>query len=374
VYFESSMLVLGSELLFERHNFRSTGLVSALLIGMFALTGFCTSVYKHQRTNLGRRHYAEGQRLESTGDIEAAVEEYRKALIFAPDDTDYRISFASALIGTGRFEEAESHIDQLLQEDPTNGALNRMRARLAERQNRTSAAIDYYQRAVYEYWPPNRIAERAQARWELIHLLERAGRREEAVGELMTLYANTSIGPSGKLDIGFALLRDGASSEAAQIFRDAVRTAPRDARPHQGLGEADLASGEFVSARHEFERALKLDGQNKEAVGSLALTNTIIDMDPDLPALTSAERRRRSANLLRRVVFLLRQCSGGIGADDRFVAADNLLSGGQVKNADVPFEMQNLAKQLWKDQTSICPDSPPSDPAVNRVMDRMSRE
>jgi Flp pilus assembly protein TadD len=368
------MLVAGSELLFEGTNFRSTGLVSALLVGVFALTGFCTSFYKHQRANLGAKHYAEGQRLESTGDIDSAVEEYRRALIFAPDDTDYRISFASALIGAGRFDEAESHIEQLLQEDPTNGALNRMRAHLAERQNRTAAAIDYYQRAVYEYWPPNKLAERARARWELIHLLENSGRREEAVGELMTLYANTTISPAGKLNIGFALLRDNAISEATQVFREASRTAPKDAQPHRGLGEAYLASGEFVSARHEFERAIKLDGQSKDAANLLALTNAIIDMDPDLPALTAAERRRRSTNLLRRVVYLLRQCSGGIGTDQRFATADNLLKGEGVKNADVPFEMQNLAKQLWKDQTSICPDGSPADAAVSRVMDRMSRE
>lgn len=331
-------------------------------------------MYKHQRTTLGRRHYAEGQRLERSGDIEAAVEEYRRALIFAPDDTEYRISFASALIGAGRFEEAESHIEQLLQEDPTNGVLNRMRAHLAVRQKRTAAAIDYYQRAVYEYWPPGRLAERATARWELIALLEKAGRREEAIGELMTLYANTSISPTSKLDIGFALLRDQAPSEAAQIFRDAIRVAPKDATPHRGLGESYLASGEFVSARHEFERALKLDPQNKPAANSLALANTIIDIDPDLPALSNAERRRRSINLLRRIVALLEQCSGGIGVDDRFTAADNLLKGGPVKNPDVPFEMQNLAKQLWNDQTDICPDGLPSDPAISRVMDRMSRE
>lgn len=341
---------------------------------MFALTGFCTSVYNHQRTSLGRRHYAEGQRLESTGDVESAVEEYRRALIFAPDDTEYRISFASSLISAGRFDEAESHIEQLLQDDPTNGVINRMRAHLAERQNHTAAAIDYYQRAVYEYWPQNRLAERGRARWDLINLLEKAGRREEAVGELMTLYANTTISPDAKLDIGFALLRDSAGSEAAQVFREAVRTAPKDSRPHRGLGEAYLASGEFVSARHEFERALKLDGQDKEAARSLTLTNSIIDMDPDLPALTSAERRRRSGNLLKRVVNLLRQCSGGIGVDDRFATADNLLKGEGGKNADIPFEMQDLAKQLWKDQTSICPDSPSTDPAVTRVMDRMWRE
>jgi Flp pilus assembly protein TadD len=368
------MLVRGSELLFERTSFRSTGLVSALLVGTFALTGFCTSIYKHQRTNLGRRHYADGQRLETGGDVESAVEEYRRALIFAPDDTEYRISLASALISAGRFDEAESHIDQLLQDDPTNGVINRMRAHLAERQNHTAAAIDYYQRAVYEYWPQNRLPERARARWELISLLEKAGRREEAVGELMTLYANTSISPDTKLDVGFALLRDSAPSEAAQVFREAARTAPKDSRPHRGLGQTYLASGEFVSARHEFERALKLDAQDKDAAKLLTLTNAIIDIDPDLPGLSSAERRRRSTNLLKRVVSLFRQCSGGVGIDDRFARADNLLSGEKVKSSDIAFEMQNLAKQLWKDQTSICPDSPPSDQAVWRVMDRMSRD
>src|SRR3954453_9073098 len=222
------MLVAGSELLFGRTNFRSTGLVSGLLLGMFALTGFCTSVYKHQRTSLGQKHYTGGRRLEGAGQLDAAIEEYRKALIFAPDDADYRISFVSALIGAGRFEEAESHIEQLLQGDPPHGVLNRMRAHLAERQKRSAAAIEYYQRPVYEYWPPDKLPERATARWELIKLLEKAGRREEAIGELMTLYANTSVPPGGKLDIGFALIRDNAPSEAAQVFREAIRLAPKD--------------------------------------------------------------------------------------------------------------------------------------------------
>lgn len=361
-------------MLFEKTNLRSTVLVSAFLVGVFALTAFCSSIYKHQKRTLGERHYSQGIGLEKKGDLEAAVEEYRRALIFSPDDVDYRISLTSALIGSGRLDEAESHIEQLLEEDPTNGVLNRMRARLAERQNHTASAIEYYQRAVYEYWPPNRLPERGQARWELVHLLENSGRREEAVGELMTLYANTSIGPGGKLDVGFALLRDGAISEAAQVFRDAVRNNPKDALPHRGLGETYLASGEYVSARHEFERALRLNPKDKESANSLASTNSIIDMDADLPGLTSAERLRRSVNLLRRVVSLLRQCSGGIGTDDRFQSADNLLKGIYSKGTDVPFEMQNLARQLWNDQTSICPDSPPSDSAVARVMDRMSRE
>src|SRR5206468_5202161 len=163
------------------------------------------------------------------------------------------------------------------------------------------------------------------------------------------------VGPSGKLDIGFALLRDGAISEATQVFRDASKNAAKDARPHRGLGEAYLASGEFVSARHEFERAIRLDPQDKQAASSLAVANTIIDMDPELPGVSSSERYRRSTNLLKRIVALLRQCSGGVGVDDRFARADNLLQGGKVKSADVALEMQNLAKELWNNQANICP-------------------
>src|SRR5207245_1392094 len=103
-----------------------------------------SSAYQRQKKSLGQRHYALGRGLEQKGDLPAAVEEFRRALIFSPDEPDYRISFASALIGSGRLEEAESHIEQLLQEDPTNGVLNRMRALLAQHRNNIPTAIDYY--------------------------------------------------------------------------------------------------------------------------------------------------------------------------------------------------------------------------------------
>lgn len=358
----------------DKTNLRSTTLIAIVLVVAFALTGFFSSAYQREKRTLGRRHYSEGIALEKKGDLAAAVEEYRKALIFSPDDADYRISFAAALIGSGHLEEAESHIDQLLQEDPTNGVLNRMRAKLSQGKNNISQAIDYYQRAVYEYWPQDRLAERAQARWELIGLLEKAGRREESVGELMTLYANTTISPKSKIDIGFSLLKDGASSEAAQVFRDLIRAAPKDAEPHRGLGEAYLISGEYVSARHEFERALRLDPSFKAAASSLALTNAIIDMDPDLPGLKNSERLRRSQNLLKRVVDDLSECSGGIGFKDRAEEANNLMNGSKASDSDVPLQMRNLAQRLWSEQTTICPDGPPKDTPVSKVLDRMSRE
>ncbi|MBV9085637.1 MAG: tetratricopeptide repeat protein, partial [Acidobacteriaceae bacterium] len=85
----------------------------------FLLTGAITSAYKSQRISRGRAHYEEAERLMHEDRAADAVQEYRKALLFLPENTQYRLSLALALIDTGRLDEAESHLDQLLAEDPT---------------------------------------------------------------------------------------------------------------------------------------------------------------------------------------------------------------------------------------------------------------
>src|SRR5947199_10549705 len=105
----------------------------------------------------------------------------------------------------------------------------------------------------------------------------------------MTLYANASSDPASRTNVGFALLQNGASSEAMQVFRAETLERPRDPETHRGLGQAFFASGQYVSARHEFERALRLHPGEQQATTALALTNSVIDMDPDLPGLSGAE-------------------------------------------------------------------------------------
>lgn len=322
---------------------------------------------------MASQHYQAGERLSTAGERSEAVEEYRKALLFSPDNTDYRVSLARALIDDGRLDEAQSHLEQLLQEDPTNGILNLMLARIALARRHSNQAIAYYERAVYEYWPTSQLPERRTARWELIDLLSGAGRRNEAVAELMQLYANTSNTNAEKSAVGFRLLNYAATSEALQVFRDILRVQPDNPEAHRGLAEAYFASGDYVSARHEFQRAVHLNVADHESLEDLALDNSVIDLDPALGGITAAERLRRSENLLRRMLAVFDSCQGQNAADVRLAEARKLLNGKHPLNSDAGLAMQQDALALWSNRAEFC-STTPSDRALETVLARLARE
>lgn len=347
--------------------------VSLLLIAAFSATGFLTSIYRREKVALGERHYVDGQHLEKQSDMEGAVEEYRKALLYSPDRAEYRLSFASALVAAGHLDEAESHIDQMLQEDPTNGVFNLMRGRIATQRHQMAKAIDFYERAVYEYWPPSRAEDRRSARWELIRLLDQTGRREQGIGELMTMYANSPTDVDLRLRIGFDLLKRSATSEGLQVFRDLDRLAPKRPQVHFGLGQALQTTGDYVSARHEFERALRLDPKDKASMQELAKTNTIIDLNPDMPTLTSAERYRRSQNLLRRVLGQVGECPDAID-NQQVKAAKQALNNKAVRDPDAALQLQTTATQLWNARSSLCGSKSMDDEILRIVLERITNE
>lgn len=358
----------------DKTNLRVSISIAILLVLAFTGTGFLSSVYRRQKAALGERHYQAGRQLDARADVEGAVEEFRKALLYSPDKQEYAYSFAAALVSSGRLDEAESHIDQLLQSDPTNGALNLMRGRIANRRHELTKAIDFYERAVYEYWPPSQAEERRKARWELISLLDQGGRREEVVAELMAMYANAPADYALRLRIGSDLLKRGAISEGTQLFRDATRAMPRNGEAHYGLGQALLASGDFVSARHEFERALRLDSKNRAVSEVLQQTNTVIDLSPEMPSLTYAERFRRSQNLLRRVLNDLSPCSG-TEDETQVSAAQQMLQDPAIrKDPDGALRMQTAAAQLWGRRLKLCGSKTVNDPTLAMALERIGNE
>ena len=350
----------------------------ALVVG-FVVTGFASSAYHRKRANLGTEHYESGRRLEAQGKVEQAVDEYRTALFFSPDKTEYRVSLATALVEAGRLDEAESHLEQLLQEDPTNGRINLLLGRVAVKRGKLKQAIEYYQRGVYEYWPESQLFRRREARWELASLLSKTGERTQFVGELMQLYTNLPPGDTGqKLRVGSLLLANGATSEASRIFQDVLKQQPQNVDALRGMGGAYFNLGDFVSARHQFQKALRLDAKDKESAQRLALTNDVIDMDAALPYITSAEQLRRNKNLLARVIKDLDACFRvGAGAGDprhqRLDQARQLL-GQRVKGEDAALAMQRTAARLWADKGAFCGAAAPQDRALDTVFARIGNE
>lgn len=386
-------------MLFGQNTFQATLTVCVTLVIAFVVTGFASSSYHQEQRSLGQQHYALGQSLQARGELESALEEYRKALIFAPNNTDYRLSLATALLDAGRLEEAQSHLEQLSQENPTSGRINLLLGRLAVQQHKLQQAVDYYQRGVYEYWPESELPMRRQARWELASLLNQTGDRSGFIAELMQLYTNLPVDATvEKLKIGYLLQSSGATSEAQRIFQDLAKLAPDSSEVHRGLGEVDFSSGQYVTARHEFQKALRLDPKNQASSQALALTNEVIDMDPAMPYITLVEQERRSRNLLSRVVKDLENCNPGATApvatgpamqppggpplgtaappdpyQQKLLDAKKLLSGNQKDN-DLGLSMQKTAAQLWADKTHICQLVTPTDHTLDTVFARIAHE
>jgi Flp pilus assembly protein TadD len=342
--------------------------VFALLIGALVFTGFAASFYGRERQSFGEMHDRRGEELRAQGKPGEAAEEFRKALLFSPDKTEYRVSLGAALIAAGRLDEAQAHLEQLLQDDPTNGRLNVMLAEVAARRHHTQQAIDFYHRAVYEYWPEKQASDRRKARWELVGLLGQAGRRNEAVGELMQLYANAPADPKIRSKVGFLLLQYGATSESARVFRDLVRDTPQDAQAHTGLGDAYFAMGDFVSARHEYQRVVRLAPKDPQIADKITLTTAVIDLDPGLPDISSSEQYRRSTNLLHRVLVDLGACPVSGVLQQRLDSARALLLTNHSASSDINLDLQNMSLQLWNDRGLFCPKAPVTDRVVEAAL------
>lgn len=356
---------------------RAVALVAIILTGALALTGAASSAYKRERSLLGERHYLTGVSLASQGLNQQAAEEFRKALLFAPESAQYGISLASALVKANDLSEAESHLEELEATDGSNPVIYVELAEIALKRNQIAKAIREYQRAVYEYWPADEIPRRRAARWTLVQLLASQGRRNEAIGELMQLYASSPPGVADRERIGDMLLQFGAVSEATRVFSDVVRTNPESAVAQRGLAQVQFTAGDFVQARHSYQRALHDDPKDAQSIKGLALTNSVIELDPAVAGIGSGERRKRSAALLGRVLQAVGACAGGGSGQDaqrwQYAQgdADRLIAGPHPPDEDVTYEMQQMAIQLWNDRRGYCGDRAPTDPAIDAVIARL---
>ena len=126
--------------------------------------------------------------------------------------------------------------------------------------------------------------------------------------------------------------------------------------------------GDFVAARHEYQRAARLAPKDAQIGDELALTNTVIDVDPGLPDITSGERYRRSSNLLRRVLADLGGCTVSADLQPRLDGARKLLGTKQRAADNASLDIENISQQLWSDRALFCPPTTISDRAVEAAL------
>jgi tetratricopeptide (TPR) repeat protein len=353
-----------------RHALAAVLLVMALLM---VATSFLARAHRTERARRAERRYTRGLELATQGRHQEAAGEYRAALSYAPAATSYRLALASELMALGRLDEAEAHLTELRETDPTSARVNLMLARIAARQDRTEDAVLYYHRAIYGLWDRDPERNRLQTRFELVEFLGEAGERKLGLADLLELAEDAPDDPEVRVRIGRLLLAFGSPYHAGEIFRAVLEMNPRDAAAYTGLGEAEFAAGRYSAARAAFSRALLRDPKDEAAARRLRQATRILELDPTLPRLSSTQRRRRSLELMRESLDALERCESSPAAlrDELSAAAARLLKARRRTESDMDDALA-LAHRAWTARRRYCPKAE-ADQALEIVMEGVAQ-
>jgi tetratricopeptide (TPR) repeat protein len=349
---------------------------------LFAATEYLSRAYRSERGMRARRYFETGRALAAKGQPDEAIEQYRRALAIDRASRQYRLALALALVELGRVNEAQNHLNELLQADPTHGVANRMLARIAAQQGRTEAAITYYHRAIYGYWPERPDENRTEARFELVDLLGKTGARKQAVAQLLQLLdAVAEKDLEAKSRIGRQFLEYGAPTQASEVFRDILRSERQNAAASAGYGEAEFQLGNYRAAQSALRRAIRANADDTSARSRLELVDQILTMDPTLRGLGAAEQHRRSREVLQSTVKAVEQCFASQDAQPSLPVQEQLEAARKVLaatrrppnyNSAVEANL-SLAEQLWEVRMKLCGPVRGSETALARVIAGLSR-
>ena len=348
--------------------------VAAMLVFLFAFTTALNSAYRATRHNRAEGRYLDGQGLFAAGRYEDAAEEFRAALTYVHVDSRFTLALARSLMQLGRWTEAESYLGELRQDDPTNSPVNLMLARIAARDQRSADAIMYYQRALYGYWPDHADDNRIEARLELVDLLDREQRTNQALAELLQLATDVPAGDTAtRLRVAGLLLADGSPPHAAELYRSILAEQPHDGAAEKGLGDSLFATGDYAGARHAYLAARKDGTSDATLEQRLGLCEAVLALDPTVLRISASERFARARELLRRVSESALRC--GALRPDLAAAMQSALSEKNTRRREGDtVEMLTLIGQIWKARQDSCASQPESDAALNLVMAKMQKQ
>jgi tetratricopeptide (TPR) repeat protein len=332
--------------------------ILAAIVGLLLFDTALAKVDITGRKAYAAREFAAGERLIAEGGTEQGIEHLRTASTLDGDNSDYGVALAQAILADGRPGEAEQMLLPLLERNETDGTTNLAMARVLAKEGKLDEAKSYYHRAIYGMWPLGADKIRTAARFELIDLLARSNAKRELLSELLPIQDDSTIDVAQRKRIAHLFVVAGSPARAVVTFRELLRRDPRDADSYVGLAEAALSLGDFATARTDLLAAQKLMPDDSSSLQPrMALTDSVISLDPTQSGLTLPEQVRRSRNLVQMTLTSVRRCLG-VQAPQVAVALDSatllLVSGRAAGQAQSVEQNLSLAEQLWGLRRSRC--------------------
>jgi len=327
-------------------------IVTALLL---SLDLFLARVDRRESDAHAADEYAEGLKLLAAGRAQDAGVRFGAAVAIDRQNVNYALALGQAMLEEGRITDAEATLKALLSRVENDGAVNLTMAHVMMREHRTQEAKAYFHRAIFGRWGADSLFRRTEVRFELIDLLARAGATRELLAELLPLEETTPDSVPLRRRLGRLFILAGSPARAAAIFRQLVLRDRHDGDAYAGMGEAELALGNFRTARADLAEASRLKPNDVGIATNLSLADTVLSLDPTARDIGSHERYVRSRALLARTMSTLGSCAppGGSLLSD---SARTLLSIPPTarREESSAAAMLALASDLWAARPTSC--------------------
>jgi tetratricopeptide (TPR) repeat protein len=289
---------------------RETLLLASIvaLVILFGITGVASNLYHSERKGLAQEWFAKGERALKGKQAKVALEDFRTALSYSPDNALYRLRLAQSLVAANRPDEARSHLLTLWRDEPGNSTVNLELARLAAGRGDTADAIRYFHNAIYGVWQTDPVNHRLQTRLELSEYLLRKNEKGQAESELIAL-ADT-LPPDAKLHTRVAgMFREaGDPNRALSTYKQALEIDRHEQAALVGAGESAFEMADYRMAVEYLERAVRTGAASETDKAELSTARLALNMDPMAPRLSRAEADRRTLNAYTFAVSRLNDC------------------------------------------------------------------
>jgi tetratricopeptide (TPR) repeat protein len=284
-------------------------LLTGLAVLFFLFVTGISRLYRDQQKSLGNRWFERGTGDLKAGRYEAAVRDFRGALLYSRDNYSYQLNLAEALLGMKHTGEASAYFLNLWDRQPEDGLVNLELARISAQQGRTQKAVRYYHDAVYAVWPSQEEIKRREARLELIDLFLRSNAKAQAQAELIALAENVTGDPSHEQLLGDLFVRAGDYEHALTEYGLSLKADPHNVKALAGEGYAAYELGQYRAAQHYLHEAVKRDPGDTQSAERLQITEMVLRMDPFRRNISVGERNRLVAEAFATAGQRLEKCA-----------------------------------------------------------------
>lgn len=274
-------------------------------IAGFLITKAAASSAHDRRVRDAATWHARGEAALAEGRLEAALTALGRARALDRDRDEHHLSFATALTGAGQIDAARQVLLGLRATRPENPDVNLGLAELAAASGATADAVQFYQRALYGEWTPERLDDRERVRVSLIEYQLANGMRSQAVAQLLLLAADLPADAARQTEAARLFLAAGEPDLALEHYRRALEDEPENAEALAGAGDAAFEVGDFAAARGFYDL---VPGNAEDVEARRELVRLVLANDPLQPRLSNAERRRRLAAGHARAQLLIQAC------------------------------------------------------------------